>query len=313
MRYAVVIGEALIDLLETRTGEPDGCGSGGGIVYRPAVGGAPLNVAVGVARLGGRAEFVGSVGDDAFGRRIRGFLRDSGVGDRGVVTVDAPTTLAVTAFEGSEPDFHFYGEPRSYGLLGPDDLDPALVGGAAALYCGSIALLAEPVLAAARRAWTVPGPFRAFDPNVRPNLLPDPPAARAMVEEFAATADLVKLSAADARTLYGASPREAAEWFAGLGAAAVVVTLGPDGAIVAYRGRSETVYGVRVDAVDTTGAGDATMAALVAGVLDAGPPDDLAGWVRLTGEAMRVAAVVCEAPGGATAMPTREAVRRRFP
>ncbi len=305
MRYAVVIGESLIDLLETRIG--------GELVYRPAVGGAPLNVAVGLAGLGGRAEFVGSVGDDAFGRRIRAFLRERGVGDGGVVTVDAPTTLAVTAFDGTEPDFHFYGEPRSYGLLGPDGLDPELVRGASALYCGSIALLAEPVLAAARRAWAIAGPFRAFDPNVRPSLLPRPAVLRQVTEEFAATADLVKLSAADAAALYDAPPRAAAERLVAAGAGAVVATLGPDGALVAHGGQLAVVAGIPAHAVDTTGAGDATMAALLAGVLADGVPDGLAGWVALTGEAMRVAAVVCEAPGGATAMPTRDVVRRRFP
>lgn len=300
----MILGEALVDLLETRIGDE--------VVYRPAVGGAPLNVAVGIARLGGRAEFAGSLGDDAFGRRIGGFLRDAGVGTRGVRIVDAPTTLAVTTFEGTDPHFRFYGEPPSYGLLGPTDLDPAAVRDAAVVYCGSIALLTEPVLAAARRAWAIAGPVRTFDPNIRPSLKADPRAVRRIVEEFAATADLVKLSGADAKALYGAPPRAAAERLAGLGAATVVVTLGPQGALVVTGDQFAVVTGFPVAAIDTTGAGDATMAGLLAGILADGLPDDLSGWVRLTDEAMRVAALVCEAPGGATAMPTRDQVRRRF-
>ncbi|MFD0819206.1 PfkB family carbohydrate kinase, partial [Micromonospora zhanjiangensis] len=79
MGYAAVLGEALIDLLD---GECDGKP-----VYRQAVGGGPLNVAVGVARLGSAVEFVGSLGDDALAGRIADFLTAAGVGRRGLVTV----------------------------------------------------------------------------------------------------------------------------------------------------------------------------------------------------------------------------------
>ena len=154
MGYAVVLGEALVDLLDSEcAGEP---------VYRQAIGGGPLNVAVGVARLGGAVQFVGSVGDDPLASRIRGFLADRGVGLAGLVTVAAPTTLAVATFAGAEPEFRFYGEPPSYGLLGPDDLDGPLVEGASVRYCGSIALLCPPALAAARRASRPGGRRRAW-------------------------------------------------------------------------------------------------------------------------------------------------------
>ncbi|MFD0517072.1 carbohydrate kinase family protein [Paractinoplanes durhamensis] len=99
------------------------------------------------------------------------------------------------------------------------------------LYTGSICLLREPFRNAARAAWQVPGPLRVFDPNIRPTLLPDAAAldtVRTMVEEFFATADLVKLSSADAAVLYdGAEPPAAAEHIRKLGAKAVVVTWGP--------------------------------------------------------------------------------------
>ncbi|WP_329102058.1 carbohydrate kinase [Micromonospora sp. NBC_01699] len=308
MGYAVVLGEALVDLLDGRAdGEP---------VYRQAIGGAPLNVAVGVARLGAPVEFVGSVGDDVLAGRIRDFLRERGVGQRGVVTVPVPTTLAVATFAGAEPDFRFYGEPPSYGLLDADALDPALIGGAAVLYCGSIALLRPPVLAAARRAWSLTAGRRVFDPNVRPRLLPDPAALdgfRAVVAEFAATADLVKLSAADAELLYPGEPLDrVAGRLRALGAGAVVVTRGPAGALVAAGAEPVEVPAPAVRAVDATGAGDSVMAALVADLLLAGPPTP-DGWPARVAYALRVAALVCEAPGGAVAMPTRAQVTARFP
>lgn len=308
MGYAVVLGEALIDLLDGRcAGEP---------VFRPVVGGAPLNVAVGVARLGGAVEFVGSLGDDGLAGRIRDLLAAAGVGMRGTITTAAPSALAVATFVGAEPDFRFYGDPPSYALLGPEALDPKLVAEAAVLYCGSIALLHPGPLAAAREAWRQAGGLRVFDPNVRPRLLTGPDAVaglRSLVAEFAADADVVKLSAADAEVLYPeASVPKTGEHLLGLGARTVVVTCGAAGALVATGEASTMVAAPRVRAVDATGAGDSVMAALIADLLAEGAPEDLAGWTERVGYALRVAGLVCESPGGAVAMPTREQVAARF-
>jgi sugar/nucleoside kinase (ribokinase family) len=298
MGYAAVVGEALIDLLD---GECEG-----ERIYRIAVGGAPLNVAVGIAKLGGAAEFVGSLSSDALGERIRQFLTDAGVGTRNVATVDAYTTLAVTTFTGTEPDFAFYGNPPSYGLFGPDDLDEPLVGGAAVVYCGSIALLAGPSLVAARAAWAVPGPLKTFDPNARPRLLSDVAGYRAVVEEFAGGADLVKMSSADADLLWGAEALAVARRFSER--APMVLTRGAAGALLLHNGQEVEVPPAKVNAIDATGAGDATMAGLLYGLL-VGATD----WPRLVAFALAVAGLTCEGRGGATAMPTLQTVRERFP
>ncbi|MFF0231034.1 carbohydrate kinase [Micromonospora sp. NPDC005254] len=309
MGYAVVFGEALVDLLDTeRDGER---------VYRQAIGGGPLNVAVGVTRLGGAAQFVGSLGDDVLGGRIRGFLTDVGVGLAGAVTVPASTALAVVTYDGPEPDFRFYGEPPSYSLLGADELDLALLEGADVLYCGSVVLVQPRTLAAARRAWSLAAGLRVFDPNVRPHLLDGPAALeglREVVAEFAAGAHLVKLSTADAALLYPREPVEGvAAYLRELGAATVVVTLGAAGAVLAAAGADPVrVRAPKVNAIDATGAGDSVMAALIADLLLDGEPDDPAGWVERMAFALRVAGLVCESPGGATAMPTRTDVERRF-
>ncbi|MFG2037194.1 PfkB family carbohydrate kinase [Dactylosporangium sp. NPDC048998] len=303
--YGVVIGEALIDLLEST--------SGGDLVYRPAVGGAPFNVAVGIARLGAPVHFLGSFGDDPFGVRLLEFLDKAGVGTAGTVTVPGvATTLAVTTFQGHEPTFRFYGSPPSYGLFDAPDVDESLVAGAGLLYCGSMCLLDPPVLAAARRAWAVRGPgggpVRVFDPNVRPvvGLNPD------VVAEFAATADLVKLSSADATALWGDSPEAAAARLLALGAKTVIVTVGAQGALVARGSATVLVPAPRIAPVDATGAGDATMAGLSWGILTRGVPADLGGWATLTRVAVHVAGLVCESPGGAVSMPTVADLRARF-
>jgi fructokinase len=310
MGYAVVLGEALIDLLETAAA------TGGDPGYRQAIGGAPLNVAVGISRLGGEVEYAGSLSNDVLGDRIAAFLRRAGVRTTAAKRVAVPTTLAVTTFDGAEPTFTFYGEPPSYALLAPGDLDPALTGGADVLYAGSICLLREPFRAAARAAWRTPGPLRVFDPNVRPTLLPDAAAVhdlRDLVEEFFATADLVKLSSADAEVLYdGASPAAAAERILKLGARAVVVTWGAKGAYVASADGASMLPAPSVAAIDATGAGDSVMGALIRRLLADGFPADLDGWYRHVRFALAVAGLVCERQGGATAMPTPEELTERW-
>jgi len=308
MGYAVVLGEALIDLLETdRDGE---------LGYRQAIGGAPLNVAVGATRLGGEVRYVGTLSNDVLGDRIAQFLRTTGVGIEGVKRVPVPTTLAVTTFEGAEPTFTFYGEPPSYALLTAADLDQPTIAAADLVYTGSICLLREPFRAAARAAWSVPGPIRVFDPNVRPKLLADAGAVSALrdlVEGFFATADLVKLSSADAEVLYeGATPATAAEHIRKLGAGAVVMTLGSKGALVAAGDGTSTLAAPTVAAIDATGAGDSVMGALIRRLLADGIPGELAGWERNVRFAMAVAGLVCERPGGAVAMPTNEELTARW-
>jgi fructokinase len=302
MNYAVVLGEALIDLLEDTSGaEP---------CYRPAVGGAPFNVAVGVARLGGNAEFVGSISTDRLGERLHEFLVGNGVGTSGVLRVSAPTTLALTSFSGAEPDFAFYGD--SHGMLGPADLDLARLAAGDVVYTGSIAMLRPPTLAAARAAWRVSGPRRVFDPNARPRLLTDVAAYRDVVEEFAAGADLMKLSSADAAILWGTDDEAVAERLAGLGHATVVITRGAAGALLCHAGGVSKIAAPRVSAVDTTGAGDSVMAALVHGLLLTGRTSE-PDWPALVRYALAVGALTVQGRGGATALPTAQAVRERFP
>jgi fructokinase len=308
MGYAVVLGEALVDLLEDeRDGE---------LIYRQAIGGAPLNVAIGATRLGGDVRYLGSLGNDALGDRIAAFLRQTGIDSAGLTRVGVPTTLAVTTFVGAEPTFQFYGEPPSYALLRPEDIDEAVVARADVVYTGSICLMREPFRAAARKAWAVPGPLRVFDPNVRPKLLPDATAVnelRDLVEEFFATADLVKLSSADAEVLWdGATPATAAKHILEAGAQAVVVTCGSKGAYVATGEGSAMLPAPSVAAVDATGAGDSVMAALVRRLLAEGRPARLEDWQRHVRFALAVAGLVCERAGGAVAMPTNDELAARW-
>lgn len=301
--YAVVAGEALIDLIETTID--------GQAVFRPMVGGAPLNVAAGLARLGATAYLVTSISSDALGQRIWDLLGEVGVDRRACRRVDVPTTLAVTSLRDAVPEFTFYGDPPSFAQVGPADLDEDLVAHATTLYCGSIALLYPPSRELAATAWATPGPLRILDPNVRPRLLRDRAGLRHTIEEFASIADLVKLSEPDARTLFDLAPEAAARHLRAAGARAVVVTLGPSGAYADTEAGAMTIPAPRVQAIDTTGAGDACAAALMYGLLTQGWPADREAWRDLVDFATTAASLACEVPGGATAMPTREAIQAR--
>ena len=90
--FALVIGEVLVDLIE-------GADDAGSILYRPRFGGSPLNVAVGVRRLGADVEFVGSFGADVFGRRMREFLLSEDVGVAGSMEAGMGTCLSVAISE----------------------------------------------------------------------------------------------------------------------------------------------------------------------------------------------------------------------
>lgn len=310
-RPAVVLGEALVDLLE----QPSGA-------LHPMVGGAPLNVAVGLARLGTPAGLVTAVGSDAFGDRIRELLAESGVDTRGVKTALGPTPLAVATFRGAEPAFAFYGDPPAYASVTPSDVDEEDVASAPVLYAGSIAL-ATPMFDAVQKAWNTVGPVRVLDPNLRPFIMADPTACvrvQQRIEELATTADLVKLSDADARMLYGPiAPSAAALRLRQLGARSVMVTLGAAGAMLLRpdRGqrppelletvihRTDRVYALPAapgPVVDTTGCGDSVTAAMMHR-LARGLADDDAEWLEALEFALRVAAHVAARPGGATAMP----------
>ncbi len=300
--YAVVIGEALIDLIEDRhTGQ-----------LTPVPGGSPLNVAVAVARLGAGVEFVTSFGRDGFADRLQSFLRENGTGTTASVTNDVLTSFALTTFVGPNPSYAFYGHPHSYGLFGPSDLDGDLVDGASVVHAGSIGLLEPSMYAAALNAFERTGALKTLDPNVRESLIADIAPYREKMESLFALVDVVKMSIEDAQVLYERPVDEILSHVADFGASVVVVTDGPRGARAFVDGALILVPGRTVNAIDTTGAGDAFMGAIVAEIVRTGRPDTPGRWADILSFAVEVSACTCCSIGGATAMPTRDEVAARF-
>lgn len=262
---AVVAGEALVDLAPGRTVD-------GADALVPVPGGAPLNVAVAAARLGARVGWSGPVGSDGFGDVLRAHLAAEGIDDRAVVPVDAPTSLAVVHLDDEgRASYGFYLDGTS--LRSPDAGVPALPDGAALVVCaGAIGFDDAPFGLGLADAVRRERGRRAvwLDPNVRPSAVPDPAAARRLLDELVPCCDVVKASDEDLALLAGApGDRDAglalARTWAASGPRLVVVTLGADGALALRPGRDELrVAPVPVEPVDTVGAGDTVTGALLA-------------------------------------------------
>ncbi|MFB9378351.1 carbohydrate kinase [Kineococcus gynurae] len=300
----VCIGEALMDLTEVTPG-PGAAG-----LYQSHPGGSPFNVAVGAARLGVPTAFLGSLGGDALGRRLRGFLEENGVDTSAARVGTAPTPVSIMSLKAGEPSYSFYGSPASLCDLRVQDVPEALVRAAGVVHAGSIGLLHRPAHEAAVRAFeTAPG-RTTFDPNVRPGLVADRAEFLSRTERLMALADVVKLSAEDAEYLYPDLDREGvARRVLGLGAVAVVLTRASQGVQAWTPDGVVTVPTAGLaPAVDTTGGGDSVMAAIVSrlvGLPELPGPD---GWDDVLRFAMRVAASTCSRSGGAEAMPRADEV-----
>lgn len=252
------IGEILIDFTPIVEG-------GQTVGFRLHPGGSPFNVAVGLARLGARVEFAAKVSTDYFGRFLLSRLEDEGVGTRFLSRSDALTTLAFVALESGDPVFSFYQDGTADTLLHPGDLLPEIAR-CDVLHFGSISLLRDPT------AMTITalidrlrgGPLLSFDPNIRPGQIPDPPAFRQRIDRLLRAADLVKVSAADLRSIAPSrSVEDAARDLLAQGAVLVVVTLGADGCYALSRRVTVRLPAPRVEVVDTVGSGDAFTAGLL--------------------------------------------------
>jgi 2-dehydro-3-deoxygluconokinase len=230
------------------------------------VAGAESNLAVGVARLGGRSAWIGRVGDDEFGRLVRMTLAGEGVQTVAVVDATAPTGLMVKERRTAQTTrVQYYRNGSAGSRLGPDDLDEDLIRAAKVLHVTGITLALSPsarsavhaAIAVARDA----GVLVSFDVNHRTALWSDAQASTE-VRKVVELADIVLATEEEARLVVDAPDAAGlAREMAGCGAAHVLVKQGADGAVAMVDGRLYTVAAVPVTAVDPVGAGDAFGAA----------------------------------------------------
>jgi fructokinase len=250
----LVMGEALIDLVPS----PDCPGT-----YRAQPGGAPANVAAGLARLGTRSWFAGALGGDGFARMIEQRLTAAGTELGLCARSGLPTALAVADPGPHGTAYHFHLRDTATFLL-PDR--SAWTAGFAAVYVGGVAAVVEPAAAAvgATARAGAEGSLLVVDPNVREDRTIDPERSRRRLRELCSLAQVVKASDEDLASLWpDADPEESCRRLAGEGRF-VVLTRGARGS-TAYAGGQEpvSVPAVPVEVVNTIGAGDAFMAGVL--------------------------------------------------
>jgi len=260
----VTLGELLVDFVASQPG-PLARAPG----FVKADGGAPANVAVGASRLGLRSGFIGKVGDDAFGRSLSATLKGQGVDTAHLkFSSTGRTALAfVSLREDGERDFLFYWERSADQLLEPADIDRGYLLSGKIFHFGSISLINSPSNEATLHALQIAkdnGLFISCDPNIRPSLWPDMVRARKKILGVLGYADLVKLSGEDLESLTGQRSVPQGVWLLRKATdGVVVVTLGAQGCYYDWGQHRGYVPGYEVEAVDTTGAGDGFMAALL--------------------------------------------------
>lgn len=295
-----VLGDAVVDLLPESDGR-----------LLPCPGGAPANVAVGIARLGGTSGFIGRVGDDPFGALMQRTLLTEGV-DITYLKQDEwhrTSTVLVDLNDQGERSFTFMVRPSADLFLETTDL-PCWRHGEWLHLC-SIALSAEPSRTSAFTAMTAirhAGGFVSFDPNIREDLWQDEHLLRLCLRQALQLADVVKLSEEEWRLISGKTQndRDICALAKDYEIAMLLVTKGAEGVVVCYRGQVHHFAGMSVNCVDSTGAGDAFVAGLLTGLSSSGLSTDEREMRRIIDLAQRCGALAVTAKGAMTALPCRQ-------
>lgn len=286
----VVVGDALIDELRDDAG------------VREFVGGAALNVAVGLARLGVPTTLIAMVGDDEAGDHIRSYLRDFGVELIATPSPRGSSRAVSTRSGGGEPVYEFNDAAKSRRIRF-GEAEKAAIRDAAMTVVSCFPF--DDVAQTLELAESVSGHPLAIDPNPRSGMLTDRAEFVRGFEQLAASASLVKVGDDDAQLLYGAPLDELRARLVDLGVDAVLATQGAGGAaleagdVVVTRPISPLPGRI----VDTMGGGDAVLASAVAALRE-GQPADADAWGVLLQEAMDVAGATCRFEGALLRLPS---------
>ena len=265
MPKALCIGELLIDFVSTT---PDvTLAEAPGFVKAP--GGAPANVAVGLAKLGVDAGFIGKVGADPFGNFLTETLQRNNVDTAYLIAGETSrTTLAFVATRSDGmKDITFYRHPGADIQLSPDEIDVDYIHSAELFHYGSVSLSHSPTREATLKAIQYAksaGAFISYDPNLRLMLWDNADDAKHWIWEVMSYADVVKISEEEWEFVTGdIELKQGVERILGLGVKLLVVTLGERGCYYTNGNVEGSVDGFAVEVVDTLGAGDAFVAAML--------------------------------------------------
>ena len=260
-------GEALIDMVAAQTND-------GQSAFVPHAGGAVMNTAVALGRLGVPSSFFAGLSTDMFAAKLKAHLAESHVSFELCPISDAPTTLAFVQLENGQAKYAFFDEGTALRELGVNDI-PSIPNNVDALFFGGISLAYgncaesyEHMLLDHANSHVI-----MLDPNIRPGFIRDEASFRARLNRMIAGCDIVKLSDEDLEWLSGSGDiSDLARAMLAEGPKLVLITQGSKGARAYHRDYEAFVPTVPVDLSnsDTIGAGDTFNAGVLASLHDNG-------------------------------------------
>ena len=238
--------------------------------FLPVPGGAPANVAIGLAKLGVDSALISKIGDDPFGRLLRSVILQNRV-DISQLKVDreSRTTLAfISTREDGERDFCFYRNPGADMMLSAEEISEGFIKTARVFHYGSISMISDPSYSATLKALEYAkkyGLVISYDPNVRLSLWDSENQVKQRIIEGLHNSDLVKLNNDELEFITGKSDiKQGSDILLKYGPEMVVVTQGDKGSFF-NNGRTCSFIGsYKVHTIDTTGCGDSFTSAILA-------------------------------------------------
>lgn len=313
MSKVYCVGELLIDMVGV-----DHKGLKNGVQFEKKAGGAPANVAAAITRMGENAAFMGQIGTDYFGQFLKEMLDKLDI-DSSLCSFGGNTTLALVGIdENGERNFNFlrgcdgdysFNAIDSSKLLSEDILH---FGSATGLLEGELKKTYYALLDLAKKKKM----FISFDPNYRDSLISKRhlPQFIQDCKVFIASADFVKMSDEEVLMITGKTELdEAVKAVHALGAKVVAITLGAKGTYLSVSGKHTIVESIAIKQVDSTGAGDAFVGALLSRITHSGKREfSFDEWQMMTRFANCVGAMTCTKHGAIDAIPSLKQVQEKL-
>lgn len=306
MKTFISFGEALVDFIPLEKNN----------TFEQCPGGAPANVAVGVAKQQLPAIFIGKLGRDVIGDFVIRSLKDYGVATHYVTQTDQHNTnvVFVTLDDNKQRQFNFFVEDSADKHFSIEDFEDNTFKNVGIFHFGSISLANEPIKSAVIYAISQTkqqGGLISFDPNIRMAFWDSEQRLKEEIIARLPQVDILKISDDEITYLSGQETvEEGITWFEQFNIPLMAVTLGAEGAYLIHQQQHYRFEGIQSEnLIDTTGAGDAFMSGLVSGVMllnksiqDLAPQD-----IQYIGRlANHAGALATTAAGAMSALPTKQ-------
>lgn len=265
------MGEMLIDF--TLNGQSEQ----GNNLFEACPGGAPCNVLAMLNKLGRKTAFIGKVGEDQFGRLLKGTIDELGIETKGLILdKEIHTTLAfVHTFPDGDREFSFYRKPGADMMLTEEEVDYDLIRQSRIFHFGTLSMTDEPVRSATKKALEVAkeaGCLITFDPNLRPPLWNSLDEAKKQMEYGFQYCDMLKISDNEIQFVSGKEDYDEGIRYLQdkYNIPLIFLTMGKDGSRAYYKDMRVERKGFQVKAIETTGAGDTFCGCSIHGLLTHG-------------------------------------------